>query len=808
MVYKVDFQKVVLSGQWQIVKTERFLKETSRFDGIDLILRTLIGKLILSSEGKSLFSGNKDSNIANMDTYIITFNENENKLYFCVENKGEEESKKIIFYRYEDFAQEKRTNDQSLVNYFFGKEAKVSFDKITDVISIKDFNKLYRLSNSNIVNFPLLNQQQKAFVAIEDQNILLQGVAGSGKTNICIDKIVFSAFRGYTGKVLYTTFSRGLLTDTKEKILVFIDNLKRFLQEYKSNKIVFADNEKKRAIEYYLGLELPVSEDKMYEKLQSVVIYLEENVDYYLIEDLYRKYIKEGVATANERNFARDYIRNIKNHQLVSRLSKIKNLSYEIIYKEIYGLIYGFYREGGGSIITSEEYLRLRKDSFSRIEAETIYYLAKDYGTYMAQNNFADNNSMSRELLKNIAKIKSYSLAVLDEVQDLTEINLKLFKSISIKLFCVGDALQMINPSYFSFAFLKRLLYVKDEVTVASLKHNYRNTKKIATIIDNLGEINTKYFGTHSFVLKGESIETEVSTLAVYVKGKGFMEKLSGMGYENCTVIVSDIKAKEQLRTKLKSQEILTVSEIKGLERETVILLNVLSDNYDKWQQLSRTLINRKEADENSVFRYYFNLFYVGVSRAKANIYVAEDKEIIDFSEFFKSNFEQQSVDEAVKSINKVASKIEIDQQEIVERVRQFIRLEQYENAVFTANKIIDDLQRKEWMNRIEVEEKFVREGKYREAGILYWEYGMTNDAKRQFKFSNDNALIDLMDACYGEDKGNLNIDIIKYLPSVEGKAIAEKVILDTVKNDLEGLKSKQKIIGNQLKKFKEIKNG
>ncbi|NCA91667.1 hypothetical protein EOM82_00215 [bacterium] len=808
MQYKVDVSKVILSGQWQIVKTERFLKETTRFDGIDTVLGALIGGLLLSEKAKSIFFDNKAPDNSNKDTYIITFNQNGNKVYFCIQDKKEEADKKIVFYRYEDFAQEKRVNDQSLIDYFFGKEAIVNFERVKDVVLDKDFNKLYRLSNSNVVNFPLLNKQQKELVAIEDQNVLLQGVAGSGKTNICIDKIVFSAFRGYTGKILYTTFSRGLLTDTKEKVLVFIDNLKRFLFEYQSGKIIFADNDKKRAIEHYLGLELPVNQDKIYEKLVSVVDYLEKNVDYYLIEDLYRKHIKEGVSTANERNFVKDYIRNIKNHQLVSRLSKIKDLSYEIIYKEIYGLIYGSYRASGVNIISQEEYLLLRKDSFNRIEAETIYYLAKDYGAYMAQNNLADNNTMSRELLANAEKIKKYSLAILDEVQDLTEVNLTLFKGIAIKLFCVGDALQMINPSYFSFAFLKRLLYVKDEVTVATLKHNYRNTKKIASIIDSLGEINTKYFGTHSFVIKGESIDSEVNTLAVYLNEKGFLEKLSGMGYENCTIIVADVKTKENLRTKLKSQEILTVSEIKGLERETVILLNVLSDNYEKWQQLNRILINRKEADENSVFRYYFNLFYVGISRAKANIYVAEEKEITAFSDFFKNNFESQSAEEASKSLSKVASIIEIDQQEIIERVRQFVKLEQYENAVFTANKILDDLQRKEWMNRIFVEEKFVREGNYREAGIQYWEFGMINDAKRQFKLSGDDALISLMEASYGEDKSNLNIDVIKYLPSVEGKAVAEKLILDTVRNDLEELKSKQNRIGVQLKKFKEIKNG
>ena len=67
-----------------------------------------------------------------------------------------------------------------------------------------------------------------------------------------------------------------------------------------------------------------------------------------------------------------------------------------------------------------------------------------------------------------------------------------------MKMFCVGDALQMINPSYFSFAYLKGLMYDKEYTLVSELKHNYRNSQAIAEIIDLLGDLNKTIFGTHS----------------------------------------------------------------------------------------------------------------------------------------------------------------------------------------------------------------------------------------------------------------------------------------------------------------------
>ena len=106
-------------------------------------------------------------------------------------------------------------------------------------------------------------------------------------------------------------------------------------------------------------------------------------------------------------------------------------------------------------------------------------------------------------------------------------------KKISLKLFCVGDALQMINPTYFSFAYLKRLLFEKDIVSVAELYHNYRNTGKIVDIIDKLGELNIKQFGTHSFVLKGKSMDAGLGAAAVYVKDKDFLQSVAKQKFDN-----------------------------------------------------------------------------------------------------------------------------------------------------------------------------------------------------------------------------------------------------------------------------------
>ncbi|MBO5774145.1 MAG: hypothetical protein J6R44_04850, partial [Clostridia bacterium] len=347
-------------------------------------------------------------------------------------------------------------------------------------------------------------------------------------------------------------------------------------------------------------------------------------------------------------------------------------------------------------------------------------------------------------------------------------------------------------------------MYREDVTDVKELQNNYRNTKKITEIIEELGKINVQKFGTHSFVLKGVSVDTEHKTQAVKVNGKGFIEELKAKKYGDFTLIVPTAREKANMRKVLGNREILTVSEIKGLERDTVILYNVLSSNYDKWETLERITVNRKTADENSVYRYYFNLLYVGISRAKSNVYVYEEREVPTFRDFFLRQFTSCSVKEAIRHLDDVLSVKEIEEDELLERIKKFISLGQYENARITALNLDDEIKRQESLIRIDVSENYVRYGSYREAGIRYWEKGLYEDAREVFRLSGDLKLIEFMDASLKNDGGALDYDIVRFYTELEGNEVAQKLILDTLKRGLLELKENQKTLGNKLKALKE----
>lgn len=798
---EINIGKIYLSSETRIYKTESFFYQTKKISGIDnFILK--IGEGIQREIPKlSKINLKKDecfkvSTLGKNFSYYFNLGKN---LDFAL---GLNE-KDIVFFEDQSRVENLKYNDQR-VNLFLNSSkifnvtievAKVDFDS-----SI--FKKLYIISASEFINFPLLSEKQQKLVEIENQNVLVQGVAGSGKTNVCINKLIYTACRNFSGKILYTTFSRGLLIDTKSKIDLFKNSIINLIQDYKNGRITFLDKDHKKAIENRLGIYIVAdSEQNIIKKLNQVVDFIESHIDYKLMEDLYRDYFKSDVEFSDEEVFTNVFLKNLSNHQLKSRLEKIKNISYAVIYKEIYGMIFGCNTDGN---LKLDEYKQKRQNSFSAQECEVIYGIAMEYKKFKKSQNLLDNNEISRILLKNIKNIKKYSLSIIDEVQDYTEINLALFKEISLKMFAVGDALQMINPSYFSFAYLKKLMYTEDVTNVAELESNYRNNKKIVELLDGLAEINVKQFGTHSFVLSGESVDENTISNVIYTIDENFIKKLKNEKFENFTILVNDKKEKDTLKEIFKKQEILTISEVKGLERETVVLYNILSSNEDKWKKLEYANINHKQADENSVYRYYFNLFYVGLSRAKHNIFVFEKNKIQIFDEFFKKNFDTKNGENAFEIFENIISKLEIDEDEIYDRINEFIKLGQFDNARFYAEKLENDYESAKQLKKIEIFKDYIFKGKNKQGGIKLWQAGLVLEAKKQFEISGETKLIEFMESLENKNQSNLDGDIVKFFVDFDGNEDAQKLIVEVLMQDLENLKNNHKNIKEKLRKFKE----
>ena len=184
-------------------------------------------------------------------------------------------------------------------------------------------------------------------------------------------------------------------------------------------------------------------------------------------------------------------------------------------------------------------------------------------------------------------------------------------------------------------------------------------------------------------------------------------------------------------------------------------------------------------------------------------MYVAERDEIPFFRNFFDEQFEKKSEETALGDLSEVVRKIEVDQEEIIERTLQFIRLGQYDNARFLADKIEDDALRRAYLNRVDVNEEFIKSGNDRDAGIRYWYLGMTDDAKEMFELSGDKALVDLVDAIAQGETASLDAGIVSFYPDLEEDEGARALILKVLESDLKQLTERQKEINKKFKNGK-----
>ena len=758
--------------EYSVFKTESFSLSTAKLAGVNLLLTHLAYAALQ----------------AGMREGAYCFFAEDVKLFalFSHNTPGRERGASVIFYDFRSYP---------VTSAGDGRLKGLTEFRVEPALAPEPhFGKLYRTFSSE-VNLPLLDEEQRKIVFTEGKNLLVQGIAGSGKTNLCIDKILFAASAGYQGKTLYSTFSRGLLLDVKGKVENYLVSLRECIRVFEEGKASAADASETLAVSRLIGVPLSPSE-AVVPQLYRIADYLENKVDYLLLEDLFRKEVGDKTR-ADESTFTA-YLKGLKNYQLAQRLQRY-DIRREVLYKEIYGFLFGKATEG---MLSKEQYVNLRKGAFSRQEAEFIYDLAVGYREEIASKDLLDLNLAC--LAVKPKPVPEYSLAILDEVQDFTEVQLAFFRSLAIKLFCVGDASQMVNPAYFSFARLKDLLYKRDVTEVAELSYNYRNSPEIAGVVAALSDLNRQTFGVHGFVLSARSVGSEDGSFAVAFKTEDFARRMGKERTDNFTVVVASAEEKESLRKLLPNKEILTVSEIKGLERDTVVLYNVLSSNAEKFARLARSEIDRKTADENSLYRYYFNLFYVGVSRARRHLFVAEEREVPQFKRFFADNFSSLSTSQAVEKLKSTVGSTLVDQEEHARRAREFTRLGQYDNALHAANNLINDREREKAVLDITLWRDFVQRGDYIGAGVAYWEHGFIKEAKEYFELGGESALSDLLDAASGGTDEKLDYHILRHYDRLKGNPAAMKIILALLKKDSESMKNEQKEIARKIKGLKK----
>ncbi|UUV19128.1 ankyrin repeat domain-containing protein [Fusobacteria bacterium ZRK30] len=444
-----------------------------------------------------------------------------------------------------------------------------------------DENLLEFIKNEDEYTYYYLNDEQYEILNSEFP-LFLKGSAGSGKTTVAIRKTLELEERQDL-KVGYITFTQPL----KEKA------------------------------------------HEMYEKFRDPSC--EKMVEFYSLEELYEKQLKEKpVGLKIFEKFIYEYNPSIP-----------KGIEHLELYQEIRGTIKGSMgAKGAGNwdrdlkqeLIPREDYLVLNKKyTVYREEIrKEIYKITLIYQSWLTERGYMDENDLARRVTLRGKEI--FDCIICDEVQDLTEIEIYMLKKLvknGENLLLSGDIHQIINPTYFSFSRVKSLFY-KGKYIEKQLGKNYRSQKKIVDLANKLSDLRGEYIGKLGEDYKEASI-LEGEDIYIYKKDNDFLKKLE----ENTAIIlVPTNQIKEALRMELPkiANKILTVQDIKGLEFDSVVLYNFATELKKYWE-----IIFSGRAKTNQLYRYYFNLLYVGLTRARKRLLLMEENEEVCLLKELKS---------------------------------------------------------------------------------------------------------------------------------------------------------------------------
>lgn len=446
---------------------------------------------------------------------------------------------------------------------------------------VKDDGEFIKISDSkNKYFYYYLNDEQYDALK-ENTPLLVAGSAGSGKSTITIRKIL---------------------------------NLEEYREVYGIKKIAYFTGNKllKESIEEQYNL----FREKDTEKI----------TEFYTPREFYKKVLK-----VDTRKIVR--LKKFKEFLAFSfpdrKKMKIEDFN---IYFEIMGILKGLMfdkkpdnwnRDLTKKLIPFDEYTSLNK-SYSLLsfeEKEFIYRIAEKYEEWKSENDLYDMNDLAvRSINSNI----KYDFLVVDEIQDFTEVEIYFMASLiknSVNILLAGDIHQMINFNSFSFERLRNYYFTKNiRNQEVILSKNYRNSKDIVELANFLTDLRKEYIGNLGVKDYKENFIVDKGKITLM---RPDYELLKNIQKDvKFAILVSSKEEKYNLdRFSDVHMRVFSIDEIKGLEYDNVICLNLATTNLFAWKKIFNGEVKRDQR-----YRKYFNLFYVGITRCKKNLIIMEDK--------------------------------------------------------------------------------------------------------------------------------------------------------------------------------------
>jgi len=300
-------------------------------------------------------------------------------------------------------------------------------------------------------------------------------------------------------------------------------------------------------------------------------------------------------------------------------------------------------------ILTREAYLALgtRQSIFETEQRAAMYDLFEKYQVWLKETHQFDSNIIAHQWQSYVEA--SYDFVVVDEVQDLTNVQLALvlrsLKTAGQFLLC-GDSNQIVHPNFFSWSAVKSLFWrdptLAERQALSILTVNYRNASHITRVANTLLKIKHARFGSidresNHLVQAASGIQGEVRLLADKEKIVRDLDNRTRASVQFAVLVLRD-EDKSEARRIFRTPLVFSVHEAKGLEYPNIILYRFISGQRQAYAEIcdgvssadlqNETLEYRRAKDKHDrsleLWKFYVNALYVAITRAVEQLFVIE----------------------------------------------------------------------------------------------------------------------------------------------------------------------------------------
>ena len=340
----------------------------------------------------------------------------------------------------------------------------------------------------------------------------------------------------------------------------------------------------------------------------------------------------------------RDFEQWFARHRAASKLKDAYQL-----FEEFKGVITG--PSTDHPYLSREDYLDLgiRQSIFAAEEREQVYELFLKYLDFMQENGYYDANILSHQYLPLVEP--RYDFVVVDEVQDLTNIQLQLIlRSLRLPqhfILC-GDSNQIVHPNFFSWSKLKSFFYRQEGLEAPTeliriLSTNYRNSADVTEVANRILKLKNARFGSidreSNYLVR--SIADKRGAVVLLADSGSVTRELNDKTRQSThfAVVVMHPDQKAAAKAHFQTPLVFSIQEAKGLEYDNILLYNFTSADQERFREISRDVhaedltgdelryARAKDKSDKSleIYKFHINALYVAITRAVGNVYLIEN---------------------------------------------------------------------------------------------------------------------------------------------------------------------------------------